>query len=100
MGACFQAPHATPRKRQMEMSSWIDLDGLFVAPYKSRWGATIIITIIIMGFDSKKSVLGLRIIWVQVSRLPMPHPDRGRWKCTTITNYSFIFQYASSHKIT
>ena len=35
MGASFQAPHATPRQRHMEMSSWIDLDGLFVAPYKS-----------------------------------------------------------------
>ena len=38
---------------------------------------------------------GIRIIWVQVSRLPMPHPDKDRWKCTMITNYSFIFQYAS-----
>ena len=38
---------------------------------------------------------GIRIIWVQVSRLPMPHPDKDRWKHTMITN-SFIFQYASS----
>ena len=33
MGACFQAPHAAPRQRQMEMLSWMDLDGLFIAPY-------------------------------------------------------------------
>ena len=38
---------------------------------------------------------GIGIIWVQVSRLPMLHPDKDRWKCTMITNYSFIFQYAS-----
>ena len=28
------------------------------------------------------SFLGLKIIWMQVSRLPMLHPDRDRWKCT------------------
>ena len=38
---------------------------------------------------------GIRTIWVQVSRLPMPHLDKDRWKCTMITNYFFIFQYAS-----
>ena len=32
MGAYFQAPSATPRQRQMEMLSWMDFDGLFVAP--------------------------------------------------------------------
>ena len=38
MGASFQAPHATPRQRQMEMLSWMDLDGLFVAPYNiAQW---------------------------------------------------------------
>ena len=37
---------------------------------------------------------GIRIIWVHVSRLPMPHLDKDRWKHTMITN-SFIFQYAS-----
>ena len=38
MGACFQAPCATPGQRQMETSSWIGLDVLFVAPYKSHKG--------------------------------------------------------------
>ena len=38
---------------------------------------------------------GIGITWVHVSRLPMLHPDRDRWKNTTITNYSSIFQYAS-----
>ena len=41
---------------------------------------------------------GGRIIWVQVSRLPMPHPDKDRWKCTMITNYFCIFQYVSSKR--
>ena len=44
MGVSFQAPRATRRQRQMETSSWIGLDGLFVAPYKSNHrGATRII---------------------------------------------------------
>ena len=34
MGVCFQAPRATPGQRQMEMPSWMDLDELFIAPYK------------------------------------------------------------------
>ena len=34
MGACFQAPHATPGHRQMETSSWIGPDELIVVPYK------------------------------------------------------------------
>ena len=33
MGASFQAPRATPGQRQMETLSWMDLDGLFIAPY-------------------------------------------------------------------
>ena len=39
---------------------------------------------------------GIGIIWVQVSRLPVLHLDKDRWKHTMITNYIFIFQYASS----
>ena len=35
MGASFQAPHAAPGQRQMETSSWVDLDGLFVACYNT-----------------------------------------------------------------
>ena len=35
MSASFQAPCAAPRKRQMEMLSWVDFDGLLVAPYNS-----------------------------------------------------------------
>ena len=35
MGASFQAPHATPRQRQMEMSSWVDPGGLFGAHYNT-----------------------------------------------------------------
>ena len=35
MGASLQAPCATPGQRQMETLSWIELDGLFVAPYKA-----------------------------------------------------------------
>ena len=35
MGANFQAPHATPRQRQMEMSSWVDPGGLFRAHYNT-----------------------------------------------------------------
>ena len=38
MGSCFQAPDAAPGQRQMETSSWIDLDGLFIAPYKISQG--------------------------------------------------------------
>ena len=33
MGASFQAPRAAPGQRQMEMISWMDSDGLFIAPY-------------------------------------------------------------------
>ena len=33
MGASFQAYHAAPGQRQMEMLSWMDSDGLFVDPY-------------------------------------------------------------------
>ena len=33
IGASFQAPHATPGQRQMEMLSWMDPDWLFIAPY-------------------------------------------------------------------
>ena len=29
MGASLQAPHATPRQRQMETSSWVDPSGLY-----------------------------------------------------------------------
>ena len=38
MGASFQAPHAAPGQRQMEMSSWTGPDGLFIATYKSCKG--------------------------------------------------------------
>ena len=31
MGACFQAPHATPSHRPME--TWAGLEGPFIAPY-------------------------------------------------------------------
>ena len=44
----------------------------------------------VLGHDNKAMEL-----WVHVSRLPVPHPDKDRWKCTMITNYSSIFQYAS-----
>ena len=65
MGAHFQAPHATPGQRQMETLSWVD-------KYKNNKE-------IICDSD-------IKIIWVQVSRLPMPHPDKDRWKCTMFTN--------------
>ena len=38
MGASFQASHAAPGQREMEMSSWIDLDGLFIACYNTMRG--------------------------------------------------------------
>ena len=38
---------------------------------------------------------GFKIIWVHVSRLPVPHPDRDKWKHTMFTNSTHIFQYAS-----
>ena len=38
---------------------------------------------------------GIGITWVQVSRLPMPHPDNDQWKCTMFTNKSYI----SAHHI-
>ena len=38
MGACFQAPCAAPRQRQMETSSWIDLDGLVAATLQISQG--------------------------------------------------------------
>ena len=34
--------------------------------------------------------LGIGITWVQVSRLPMPHPDNDQWKCTMFTNKYYI----------
>ena len=34
--------------------------------------------------------LGIGITWVQVSRLPMLHPDNDKWKCTMFTNKSYI----------
>ena len=34
--------------------------------------------------------LGIGITWVQVSRLPMPHPDNDRWKCTMFTNKIYV----------
>ena len=46
---------------------------------------------------------GIRITWVQVSRLPVPHLDNDRWKHTTFTNKTFIFQYVlvtRSHQLT
>ena len=33
MGACFQAPCAAHAQRQMEMLSWVDFDGLYIAPH-------------------------------------------------------------------
>ena len=33
---------------------------------------------------------GIRITWVQVSRLPMLHPDNAQWKHTMSTNKSYI----------
>ena len=33
---------------------------------------------------------GIRITWVQVSRLPMLHPDNDKWKHTMFTNKSYI----------
>ena len=74
----------------METLPWMGLDGLFGAPYKSHQG----------GvndnnnnnnntgnsFGSKENmnkwILGLEIMWVQVSRFPMPHLDKDRWTCT------------------
>ena len=40
---------------------------------------------------AKRKVLGLRIIWVHVSRLPMPHPDRDIWKHTMFTNFNLLY---------
>ena len=34
---------------------------------------------------------GIGIAWVQVSRLPMPHPDKDKWKYTTFTNNFYVF---------
>ena len=34
---------------------------------------------------------GIGITWVQVSRLPMPYPDKDKWKCTTFTNNLYVF---------
>ena len=34
--------------------------------------------------------LGIGITWVQVSRLPMLHPDNDKWKCTMFTNKCYI----------
>ena len=34
--------------------------------------------------------LGIRITWVQVSRLPMPHPVNDKWKCTMFTNEFYV----------
>ena len=39
--------------------------------------------------------LGIGITWVQVSRLPMPHPDNDKWKCTMFTNKFYV----SAHHI-
>ena len=33
---------------------------------------------------------GIGITWVQVSRLPMPHPDNDKWKCTMFTNKLYV----------
>ena len=52
MGACFQAPLATPGQRQMEMASWMGFDGLFAAHYKS---CSLIVIIIVMSFDTKNN---------------------------------------------
>ena len=29
-------------------------------------------------------------LWVHVSRLPMLHPDKERWKCTMFTNKIYL----------
>ena len=55
MGASFQAPHAAPRQRQMETSSWIDIDGLFIAHYNTMRWKKIIIIIKMTIFGSKKN---------------------------------------------
>ena len=34
---------------------------------------------------------GIRITWVQVSRLPVLHPDKDRWKHTMFTNNFYVF---------
>ena len=36
------------------------------------------------------SELHVKITWVHVSRLPMPHLDRDWWKCTMFTNKFYI----------
>ena len=33
---------------------------------------------------------GIGITWVQVSRLPVPHPENDQWKHTMFTNKSYI----------
>ena len=74
MGAHFQALRATPGQRQMEMLSWVD-----------QWAVRSPFQKIIKVCDS-----GIGIIWVQVSRLLMPHPNKDRWKCTMFTNNFYV----------
>ena len=81
MGACFQAPHATPGQWQMETLSWVGWWAVRRPLQKNNK----------RNLDEIVCDSGIKITWVQVSRLPMPHPDKDRWKHTVFTNKFLCF---------
>ena len=87
-GCMFPGSPAAPGQRQMETSSWVDPDGLFGAPYN-----------IVEDNNNNNNNNNNNVCWqqkgikirfrsqnymVQVSGLPMLHPDRDKWKHTMI----------------